>query len=208
MLHTETVEPGAFSVLKQLMQLKELQTFSLVGGTALSLRYGHRTSIDLDLFCQEAFNSDQIIDTLKKEFGEGFRSESKNVRWGVFCYIHDVKVDLVHYPHPRIDNIEETDDIRLFSDKDIIGMKLNEILGRGRKKDFWDLYELLKYYPLKDMIAFHEKKYPAQNLLISIPQAIIFFEDAEESEDPVSLKGQTWNSIKQYIRDQVRDYLK
>jgi hypothetical protein len=94
MLHTETVEPGAFSVLKQLMQLKELQAFSLVGGTALSLRYGHRTSIDLDLFCQEAFNSDQIIDTLKKEFGEGFRSESKNVRWGVFCYIQDVKVDL------------------------------------------------------------------------------------------------------------------
>ena len=208
MLHIETVEPGAFSVLKQLMQLKELQAFSLVGGTALSLRYGHRTSIDLDLFCPEAFNSDQIVDTLKKEFGEGYRTESKNVRWGVFCYIRDVKVDLVHYPHPLIDNIEETDDIRLFSDKDIIGMKLNAILGRGRKKDFWDLYELLKYYPLKDMIAFHEKKYPDQNLLISIPQAIIYFEDADESEDPVSLKGQTWDSIKQYIRDQVRDFLK
>src|ERR1035437_309086 len=168
MLHTETVEPGTFSVLKQLMQLKELQAFSLVGGTALSLRYGHRKSIDLDLFCPEAFNSDQIVDTLKKEFGEGFRSESKNVRWGVFCYIRDVKVDLVYYPHPLIDYMEETDDIRLFSDKDIIGMKLNAILGRGRKKDFWDLYELLKYYPLKDMIVFHEKKYPAQNLLISI----------------------------------------
>jgi predicted nucleotidyltransferase component of viral defense system len=208
MLHFETVEPGAFSVLKQLMQLKELQAFSLVGGTALSLRYGHRTSIDLDLFCPEAFNSDQIVDTLKKEFGEGYRTESKNVRWGVFCYIRDVKVDLVHYPLPLIDNIEENDDIRLFSDKDIIGMKLNAILGRGRKKDFWDLYELLKYYPLTDMIAFHEKKYPDQNLLISIPQAIIYFEDADESEDPVSLKGQTWDSIKQYIRDQVRNYLK
>lgn len=208
MLHTETVEPGTFSVLKQLMQLKDLQAFSLVGGTALSLRYGHRTSIDLDLFCQEAFNSDQIVDTLKKEFGEGYRSESKNVRWGVFCYLREVKVDIVHYPHPLIGNIEETDGIRIFADKDIIGMKLNAILGRGRKKDFWDLYELLKYYPLTDMIAFHEMKYPDQNLLISIPQAIIYFEDAEESEDPVSLKGQTWNSVKQYIRSQVSDYLK
>ena len=37
------------------------------------------------------------------------------------------------------------------------------------------------------MIAFHEMKYPDQNLLISIPQAIIYFEDDEESEDPVSL---------------------
>ena len=87
-------------------------------------------------------------------------------------------------------------------------MKLNAILGRGRKKDFWDLYELLKYYPLAEMIMFHEKKYPDQNLLISIPQAIIYFEDADESEDPVSLKGQTWDLIKQYIREQVRDYLK
>ena len=208
MLHTETVEPGAFSVLKQLMQLKELQAFSLVGVTALSLRYGHHTSMDLDLFCQEAFNSDQIVDTLKKEFGDGYRSESKNVRWGVFCYLRGVKVDIVHYPHPCISNIEETDGIRIFDDKDIIGMKLNAILGRGRKKDFWDLYELLKYYPLTDMIAFHEMKYPDQNLLISIPQAIIYFEDAEESEDPVSLKGQTWNSVKEYIRVQVSDYLK
>ena len=87
-------------------------------------------------------------------------------------------------------------------------MKLNAILGRGRKKDFWDLYELLRYYPLSDMIAYHEKKYPAQNLLITIPQAIIYFEDAEESEAPVSLKGQNWNSIKQYIQRQVSEYLK
>ena len=106
-----------------------------------------------------------------------------------------------------IGNIEETDGIRMLADKDIIGMKLNAILGRGRKKDFWDLYELLKHYPLMDMIAFHEMKYPNQNLLISILQAIIYFEDAEESEDPVRLKGQMWNSIKQFIHDQVRDYL-
>jgi len=84
------------------MQLKDLQAFSLVGGTALSLRYGHRTSIDLDLFSQEAFNSDQIVDTLKKEFGDGYRSESKNVRWGVFCYLRGVKVDIVHYPQAII----------------------------------------------------------------------------------------------------------
>jgi len=69
-------------------------------------------------------------------------------------------------------------------------MKLNAILGRGTKKDFWDLYELLQHYSLKDMIACHEKKFPEQNLLITIPQAIIYFTDAEETNAPVSLKGQ------------------
>ena len=46
------------------------------------------------------------------------------------------------------------------------------------------------------MIQFHETKFPDQNLLITIPQAIIYFEDADESEDPISLKGQTWATVK------------
>lgn len=46
MLQTQTVEPGTFSVLKELLELPVLQGFALVGGTALSLLYGHRKSID------------------------------------------------------------------------------------------------------------------------------------------------------------------
>ena len=50
MLQTQTIEPGTLSVLNSLMKIAELKQFSLVGGTALSLKYGHRLSIDLDLF--------------------------------------------------------------------------------------------------------------------------------------------------------------
>ena len=42
MLYFETVEPGTLSLLKELMTIPELRSFSLVGGTALSLQYGHR----------------------------------------------------------------------------------------------------------------------------------------------------------------------
>lgn len=44
-------------------------------------------------------------------------------------------------------------------------------------------------------------------LLISIPQAITYFADAEESEDPVSLNGQTWEDVKKFIQNSVKDYL-
>jgi hypothetical protein len=44
-------------------------------------------------------------------------------------------------------------------------------------------------------------------LLISVPQALIYFNEAEESEDPISLNGQTWESVKKTIRAAVRDYL-
>lgn len=162
MLYFKTVEPDTLSVLERLMHLKELKDFSLVGVTALALKYGHRTSVDLDLFYNKKFEQQPIINSLIKKFGKGYGTESKYTRWGIFCYIEQIKVDIVYYPHPLIADIEEIEGIRMYSDADIIAMKLNAILGRGTKKDFWDLYELLQHYPLKDMIPFHEKKFPAK----------------------------------------------
>jgi len=45
-------------------------------------------------------------------------------------------------------------------------------------------------------------------LLIFIPHAITYFTDADESEEPVSLHGQTWDSVKKFISQKVSDYLK
>lgn len=95
----------------------------------MSLRYGHRTSVDLDLFYHEKFNHDPIVNALKKEFGKGYSTESKYVRWGIFCYVDGVKVDIVHHPHLPISKIETTDKIRMYGDPDIIAMKINAILG-------------------------------------------------------------------------------
>jgi predicted nucleotidyltransferase component of viral defense system len=208
MLHLETVDPGAFSILERLMLNDALDDLCLVGGTALSLRYGHRKSVDLDLFCIEKLDHDKIIEGLKNTFKDGYRSESKTVKWGIFCYIDNVKVDIIYHPHPLIGEIESTANIRMYSDADIIAMKFNAILGRGKKKDFWDVYELMHHYHLKDMIRFHETKFPDQNLLISIPQALTYFDDAEDSEDPISLKGQTWESVKKFIQQKVSEFLR
>jgi predicted nucleotidyltransferase component of viral defense system len=207
MLHIETVEPRTLSVLKRLMEVKELSNFSLVGGTALSLKYGHRISIDLDLFYHKKFDQEIIIKSLIKKFGKGYSTESRNTKWGIFCYIEGVKVDIVYHPHPLIGAIEMVDGIRMYSDEDIIAMKLNAILGRGKKKDFWDLHELLQHYPLQKMSELHEAKFPQQNLLITIPQAITYFTDADESETPISLKKQTWEKVKKEIQKKVSEYL-
>ena len=96
----------------------------------------------------------------------------------------------------------------MFSVEDIIAMEVQAILGRGMKKDFWDIAELLQHFSVVDFIQFHKEKYSTQNLLITVPQAITYFADAEESEDPVSLKNQTWVSVKEFINAKVREYLK
>ena len=208
MLHIETVEPIALTVLKRLMALPELSSFCLVGGTALSLQYGHRVSVDLDLFSYEQFEVNDIRDALQKEFKLDFRYEGGFSKFGIFCYIGNVKVDIVHYPHPIVYDKLEVDKIRMYGSNEIFAMKIQAILGRGKKKDFWDIAELLTHFSIEELITFHQKKYPSQQLLISIPQALTYFADADDSEDPVSLKGQTWESVKKIVQQHVNDYLK
>jgi len=208
MLHTETVEPRTISLLKKLMTLPSLQPFSLVGGTALALRYGHRTSVDLDLFFHEKFNHTQILVELETIFQNRFVYKQQNTQFGIFCFINDIKVDVVQFPHLPIAPIEEADNIRLYSSADISAMKIQAILGRAQKKDFWDLYELLQHYSLQQLMDWHKQKYPSQMLAISIPHAITYFADADESETPVSYKGQTWEKVKSGIKKKVSDYLR
>lgn len=50
MLHYETVLPILKEALARLSSKSELDNFRLVGGTNLSLRFGHRMSDDIDFF--------------------------------------------------------------------------------------------------------------------------------------------------------------
>lgn len=208
MLYTQTVEPRTFALLKQLLDMPELASFSLVGGTALSLVYGHRISIDLDLFSDIKFDQDLVINALRQKFTEGFIYEGEFKHFGIFCFVENVKVDLVPFRHPLIRPIQVIDGIRMFSLEDIAAMKIQAILGRGKKKDFWDIAELFKHFKLKEIIAFYKEKFPSQMLLISIPQALSYFDDADESEDPISINGMDWDQVKDVIRTNVSEYLK
>ncbi len=207
MLHLETVEPNTFSVLEKLIKMPELQHFSLVGGTALSLIYGHRVSVDLDLFSNIPFENTTVVEALKNKFLDKFIMEEKPPRFGIFCFVDNVKIDIIRHPHILIRPLLNIDSVRMFSTEDIIAMKVQAILGRGKKKDFWDVAELLHHFTISDFIQFHKEKYATQNLLITVPQAITYFADAEESEDPVSLKKQTWSSVKEFINSKVSEYL-
>ena len=190
------------------MRIPALMDFSLVGGTALALKYGHRLSVDIDLFSHIPFKNQEIIEALETEFGDELLIQLNKEKFGVFGFIQNIKVDFVKHPHSLLYNIETVDSIRLYHSADIAAMKVNAILGRGKKKDFWDLAELIRYYTVEDIINFYNKKFPNQQLLISIPYALTWFDDADLTEDPISLKGQTWTSVKKIIQQKVSEYLK
>jgi len=68
-------------------------------------------------------------------------------------------VDLF-YTDPFIRPSIITDGIRLASTEDITAMKMELIARGGRKKDFWDIHELMEKFTLKEMLAWYQARYP------------------------------------------------
>jgi predicted nucleotidyltransferase component of viral defense system len=204
MLFYETVEPRTLGVLKKLMTLDSLENFALVGGTNLSLKLGHRLSVDLDIFSNQEFESDEIIPSIKDNYPQfDILRQTKRSFAGV---LDDLKIDIVLHKYPYLSDIEVIDDIRFVSIPDIVAMKLNAISKRGAKKDFFDLSVLLDLYSIEEMLEFFKKKYSNSEIGFVV-HSMYYFEDADKQNDPVSLIGQSWNGVKNKVKNALDEFI-
>lgn len=62
--------------------------------------------------------------------------------------------------------------MRLAEVKDIAAMKIAAIIEWGTKKDFIDIYFLLKIYSLKEIFKFYSAKYPDSSLFIALKRVV------------------------------------
>lgn len=204
MLYENTVAPATLGLLKELMQIEALQSFALVGGTNLSLRLGHRISEDLDIFCNTAYESDDVAQPLRDLFPGEMTIVDQRVHT-ILAYIRTVKVDFVLHRYPYLQSIEIMDGIRFASVPDIIAMKLNAITRRAAKKDFFDIAELLDHYTLDEMFRFFTNKYSATDIGFVV-RSLTYFEEAEKSKDPIMLKNVNWMQVKKKVQQAVQDF--
>jgi predicted nucleotidyltransferase component of viral defense system len=58
------------------------------------------------------------------------------------------------------------------SNEDIAAMKIFAILQRAKKKDFWDILLILEVFGLENIISFYREKFPKNQMLISVSQAL------------------------------------
>ena len=197
MLHLNTIDKTMQTVLLSLLSRKYLDDFSLVGGTSLSLRYGHRKSIDIDLFSPKEF-SPPIMDELIRADYSDYVYRGNN-RYMLFCNIGPVKTDIIYHPFALLSPVETIDNIRMFSIEDVAAMKLFAICKRGTKKDFYDVWALLHHFTAIQLANFFVEKY-GQEKLIFLRKSIVYFEEANESEQPeILVKGLQWEQVKQVI---------
>ena len=201
MLYTKTVEPFTLELLKDLMSKDYLNQFFLVGGTALSLQLGHRVSVDLDLFTDKDYSTDELISLLLREYSVTPILQHPQT---LICEINGVKVDFIRFRYKIIRPVKEEKGIRMLSVDDIAPMKLDAITGRGRKKDFYDLFFLLKHYSIEQLFTLYLEKYPHQTTF-HVARSMSYFVDAEKDADPIVFqKNLTWQKVKDGIVKEIR----
>ena len=201
MLHTKTVEPFTLELLKDLMSKDYLKHFFLVGGTALSLQIGHRVSVDLNLFTDKDYSTDELIPLLLKEYSVSPILQHPQT---LICEINGVKVDFIRFRYKIIRPLFVEKGIRMLSVDDIAPMKLDAITGRGRKKDFYDLYFLLRRYSIEQLFSLYLEKYPHQTTF-HVARSMSYFVDAEADADPIVFqKNLTWQMVKDGIVKEIR----
>lgn len=203
MLHLETIEPKTLDLLRKLQALELFAQTRLVGGTALALQLGHRKSIDLDLFG----SIEDLPEIIKDECSSlgAFQTSTFSKNFKMF-WIDGIKVDTVNYPYAWLDECMIIDGVRLASRRDIAAMKISAIINRGTKKDFIDLYYLLKEFSLQQILQLYMAKYPEGSEFIAL-KSLTYFEDAESDPMPYMFDAVSWDEIKSAIRATVKKML-
>ena len=215
-LHYNTVSKPVLECLQKLMANPVFDDFVLVGGTALSLQLGHRMSVDIDLFTANEYGSMNLEDiktALATTFSYTDNLDTFSGRsLGYMVHIGNnqterVKLDLF-YTDDFIAPVVQQDGLRLASVQDIAAMKMQAIVNIKRKKDFWDIYELLDHFTLEEMIQFGLERNPYTLTRDEILDSLCHSAELKQDNVIVCLKGNFWELIVEDLRTIAEQYKK
>jgi hypothetical protein len=204
MLFKKTVTPATLDLIAKLVRDPLLQDFYLVGGTALSLKIGHRKSIDIDLFTVSEFDGRKMARYLKKQYHAQLTVQGKNCVKG---QINGVEFDFVSHRYPHVKPPETIEGIRMMSLEDIAAMKINAIVGSGKRiKDFVDIHYLLKKMDYRDMVKYYCAKYP--NVSSEMAKASLLYHKDIDFNVPVIIYDTKlkWEDVEKGIRKAIADH--
>lgn len=208
-MYEKNISPEALLALEKLLSagVLPLYKFYLTGGTGLALHLGHRISEDLDFFTGQSFEPEKVVLQLREKVDITVTDMAP----GTLHLICEgvARTSFLYYPYRLLFPLSEFKGCPVADCRDIAAMKLIAIAQRGSKKDFVDLFFLLKKkVELRQLKNIIERKYAGVNY--SWPhllRSIAYFEDAEEDPMPVltvagrrrNMKPAEWERIKNYL---------
>lgn len=201
-MHEITLAKDTKTVLDLISKQSFHAPFYLSGGTALALYLGHRESEDLDFFTKSEFDPQKLLIEIERIIKTSGAEISENA---LNCYIQGVKVQFLGYPYKLLIQTTSWNGINISSVEDIACTKLLTISARGSKKDFIDMYFILKNYSLEMLFKLLEKKYPKTNYnQVHILKSLAYFEDADIQPMPRMHAQISWDEIKKEIAEKLK----
>ena len=200
------------NILKKLRFLKDYH-FYLAGGTALALELGHRISLDFDFYTEKEFDPETLLQNLQKHFEDIDIQLIRTAKNTLILSIDNIEVSLFSYPYPLISSLIKIFEVNLASMEDICAMKIVAIIQRGTKRDFIDIYFLIKKFGLEKVFTLAQKKYKGLFNKYLALQALTYFTDADKEKDEQRAKtligiSISWDEIKKELIKIVEDFRK
>jgi hypothetical protein len=123
---------------------KYSRQYYLVGGTAIALHIGHRKSIDYDLFTEGKVNTLAIK---KQVSSAGFRTRIINQQADQIHFLmNEVKITFFQFPFTLPATVFHKKYFRMPDLLTLAAMKAFALGGRGKWKDYVDMYYLIKFH--------------------------------------------------------------
>lgn len=199
--HREVLPEGWARAAEDLAGRSVLDGFYLAGGTGLGLHYGHRRSVDLDLFSEHAVDPADLQHRLRGLDGLVIRQAAPGT---LHLALHTILVSFLHFAHPLLFPLAQFETLRVADPRDIACMKLNALAGRGSRRDFVDLYIAAKHYDLGEILGWFETKLASTPYnRVHLFKALTYFKDAEAQPMPDMLMPLKWAEVTQFFVSEV-----
>lgn len=199
-IHWETITSQMHDLLKFIGQQSFARRFYLAGGTALALRLGHRRSIDLDFFSA----TDDILRQTRQEILKALAPLSpqtmEDVDGNLLLLASGLSVGFFGYGYPLLEATGEVENVAVASIIDIGLMKLDALISRGSRKDFYDLHQIAQQISLSELLALGKKKYPyARDFELMAVESLVMFENANRDLQPEMLIELPWETVRTFF---------
>jgi hypothetical protein len=204
--HREILTPTQQRLIERLGRLASEHGFYLAGGTAVALHFGHRRSDDFDFFTPAMILEPQAV--AAKVISAGFDLGVHDMSPGtVIGEIEGVKVSFLEFAYPWLEPtlVWMETGTPIASVRDLAAMKLSAIVQRGSRRDFIDIYKMLRNgADLASMLTDYRTKFGVTET-ISVKRGLVYFDDAEAEPMPEMLVPVDWHELKETLIAAVRD---
>jgi hypothetical protein len=181
MLHKEILTEEQIKLLPLIKKFSK--NFYLVGGTAIALHIGHRRSIDFDLFSSYEIKPKQFLERIKKTRLKIDKVYSKT-NTELTLIVNSVKLTFYNFPYDVPSPLIFERIINLPDLLDLAAMKVFALRGRGKWKDYVDLYILLtKYFSLDTVCERASQIFENSFNSRLLREQISYFDDIDYSEN-------------------------